>query len=77
MNPWASRPQACVVYHEPKLAPPSRDQGICVISRMPLGLCNVGICILELVFIAEQHRQGVMDPKQLFAPVECGRDAKG
>ena len=39
---------------------------------MPLGLCNVGICVLELVFIAKQHRQGGIDPKQLFAPVECG-----
>src|SRR5258708_38129510 len=50
---------------------------IFVISRMLLGLCNVGVCIVEFVFAEKQCCKGVVDPKLLIGPVERVRDFKG
>jgi hypothetical protein len=44
---------------------------------MLLGLCNVGVRIVEFALIAKQDCHGAMSQKQLVVPVERLRNYKG
>ena len=52
-------------------------QVVRVVDHAQLGLFDLGVCLVKLVFVAKQYRQGVMNPKLFTIPVESGYDSKG
>ena len=52
-------------------------QVVCVGDHVRLGLFDVGLSIVELVFTTKQSRKGAMSPRQLTVPVEAGCDSEG
>src|ERR1700753_2787862 len=52
-------------------------QAVCVVDRVQLCLFDVGMSIVELIFIVTQHCQGEVNPKLLIMPVGRGCDPEG
>lgn len=50
---------------------------VCVLDCMRLGLPGVKVCAVKLALVEKQYPQGVMDPEQLSAPFEKGRNCEG
>ena len=43
-----------------------------VVNRIQFSLFDVGLCIVKLVYVVKQPRQGVVNPEKLTMPVEGG-----